>query len=155
MDNLFRGLLAGFTATVVLSALMIAKSMMGIMPDLNAIHMLAGMAHQRLRVPATASVGWALHFLIGTVAWGSLYALLERRLPGNSPVVRGILFGTGAWIMMMIAVMPMAGAGIFGLRLGLGAPVATWMLHAVYGAVLGGVYGRLTHRVQSPGLLPG
>jgi len=42
------------------------------------------------------------------------------------------------------AVMPMAGAGMFGLKLGMMAPVMTMMLHAIFGAVLGGVYKKLT-----------
>lgn len=42
---------------------------------------------------------------------------------------------------MMVMLMPMAGAGAFGLHLGLMAPVATLILHWIYGAVLGAVYG--------------
>jgi hypothetical protein len=42
---------------------------------------------------------------------------------------------------MMIVVMPMAGAGPFGLHLGLMAPLMTLMLHVIYGVVLGVVYG--------------
>ena len=50
------------------------------------------------------------------------------------------MFGIGAWLLMMIAVMPMAGAGPFGLKFGPMAPVMTLVLHAIFGAVLGGVY---------------
>jgi hypothetical protein len=42
---------------------------------------------------------------------------------------------------MMIVMMPMAGAGFFGQVLGIAAPVMTLMLHLVFGAVLGAVYG--------------
>jgi len=45
---------------------------------------------------------------------------------------------------MMIMVMPIAGAGLFGIHLGMGAPIATLVLHWVFGAVLGAVYGKLT-----------
>jgi len=41
----------------------------------------------------------------------------------------------------MFVMMPMAGAGVFGLDLGMAAPVMTLMLHLVFGAVLGAVYG--------------
>ena len=37
--------------------------------------------------------------------------------------------------------MPMAGAGFFGSQLGMMAPLATLVMHWIYGAVLGGVYG--------------
>jgi len=50
-------------------------------------------------------------------------------------------FASGAWLVMMVMLMPMAGAGAFGLQLGLMAPVATLILHWIYGAVLGAVYG--------------
>ena len=143
--NIGKGLLAGFVATVVLSALMILKAVMGMMPDMNAIKMLAHMGHGMLGLPASPLVGWIAHFLIGTVAWGILFAVLVDRVPGASPTVKGLVFGTAAWLLMMILVMPMAGAGLFGLHLGIGAPIATLVLHWAYGAVLGAVYGKLVY----------
>ena len=142
--NVGKGVIAGFAATVVLSALMVMKAKMGLMPDMNAIRMLTGMAHHFMGTPATPVIGWLLHFMIGAVAWGILFALLVNKVPGNSPTIKGIAFGTAAWLLMMVMAMPMAGAGLFGLHLGMGAPVATLMLHWVFGAVLGAVYGRLT-----------
>lgn len=50
-------------------------------------------------------------------------------------------FAAGAWFVMMVLLMPLAGAGAFGLKLGVTAPVATLILHWIYGAVLGAVYG--------------
>jgi hypothetical protein len=41
---------------------------------------------------------------------------------------------------MMIAMMPIAGAGFFGSHLGMTAPVMTLMLHIIFGFVLGAVY---------------
>jgi len=137
-------MIAGFIATVALSALMIAKMLMGLMPELNAIRMLTVMAHGMLGTPATPIVGWLLHFFIGSVLWGGLFALIGSWLPGG-PTGRGVVFGALAWVLMMVLVMPMAGAGLFGLRLGLMAPVMTLLLHLVYGAVLGFVSDRLGH----------
>ncbi len=136
-------MIAGFIATVILSALMIAKMLMGLMPELNAIRMLTAMAHGMLGTPATPIVGWLLHFFIGSVLWGGLFALIGHRLPGG-PIARGAVFGTLAWVLMMVLVMPMAGAGLFGLHLGLMAPVMTLVLHLIYGAVLGLASDRLT-----------
>ena len=48
--------------------------------------------------------------------------------------------------MMMIILMPMAGDGLFGLKLGLMAPAATLMLHMIFGAQMGWVYGALYHK---------
>jgi len=47
MMNIKAGLISGLVATVVLSILMVIKTKMGIMPELNAIKMLAGMMHVR------------------------------------------------------------------------------------------------------------
>jgi hypothetical protein len=38
--------------------------------------------------------------------------------------------------------MPMAGAGLFGMNMGVMAPMMTLVLHLIFGAVLGWVYGR-------------
>lgn len=130
-----KGMLAGLAATIVLSALMMMKQAMGIMPELNPIAMITKMSGS-----STMMMGWVGHFVIGTVLWGLLFAALDDKLSGPH-WLRGAIFATGAWLMMMVVVMPMAGAGLFGLNLGVMAPVATLMLHWIYGAVLGGVYG--------------
>ena len=135
-SNIFKGMVAGFVATVVLSALMVMKSMMGLMPDLDVIAMLS-----KMMGGSPLAIGWLAHFMIGTIIWGGLFAWLDPHLPGNSHWLKGITFGIGAWLMMMIAVMPMAGAGLFGLNFGMMAPVMTLVLHVIFGAVLGGVYG--------------
>jgi hypothetical protein len=133
-----RGMVAGLIATVVLSILMLMKQAMGIMPKLNVIAMLADMTQ------TGAAVGWIMHFVIGVVLWGGGFALLVDRLPGGSVPVKGIVFAVAAWLLMMIVVMPMAGAGFFGMSLGIMAPIATLMLHIIFGWVLGFSYHKLT-----------
>jgi Family of unknown function (DUF6789) len=141
-------MVAGLIATIVLSALMIMKSMMGLMPDLDVIAMLS-----KMMGASTPVMGWVAHFVIGAVIWGGLFASLDPHLPGGSHWLNGIIFGSGAWALMMIAVMPMAGAGLFGMNFGMMAPVMTLVLHIVFGAVLGGVYGaerpEIVHQFQS------
>lgn len=51
--------------------------------------------------------------------------------------LKGMNFGVGAWLTMMIAVVPMAGAGFFGISFG----VMTLVPHIIFGLVLGSVYG--------------
>ena len=55
------------------------------------------------------------------------------------------VLGLAAWLMMMLAVMPMAGQGLFGLNPGMVAPVMTAMLHVIFGAVMGLVYAQLAY----------
>jgi hypothetical protein len=140
MQNISAGLVAGFIATVVLSAIMVIKGMMGVMPELDVAAMIGMMMR------ASVMVGWIVHFMIGTIAWGGGFALLYDHIPGSNAVVKGIGFGVAAWVGMMIVVMPMAGAGLFGMTFGIMAPIMTLLLHIVFGAVLGGVYGMLLQR---------
>ena len=137
MTNTKRGIGAGLAATMVLSMIMVAKGMMGLMPELNVIAMLS------LMMKSAPIVGWIVHFMIGMLAWGLGFVAVSRYLPGKTDLTRGISFGVAAWAMMMLVIMPMAGAGFFGLKMGMMAPVMTLMLHVIYGAVLGYVYGKL------------
>lgn len=130
------GIAAGFAATVVLSAIMLMKQAMNIMPELDPIRTISAM------MGAPRAVGWLVHFAIGTLLWGLLFAWLSQYLPG-AMWLRGVIFAVGAWLVMIIVMMPMAGEGPFGLKMGTMAPVATLMLHCIFGAVLGVVYGSL------------
>lgn len=149
MNVYSRAMIAGFVATVVLSVLMLMKSMMGVMPGLDVIRMLTGMAHDMMGLPANPAVGWMLHFLIGTVLWGIGFALFYKVLPGGSAVVKGIGFGVLAWVLMMLIPMPMAGAGLFGMKMGMMAPVMTLVLHLIWGAALGATFGALSRSVAT------
>lgn len=131
---------AGFIATVVLSALMVMKNMMGIMPDLDIAKMISGM----MGMPVI--VGWLIHFMIGTLVYGAALALLDDHLPGNSHVMHGTILALIGWLIMMVMLMPMAGAGFFGMNMGIMAPVMTLMLHILFGAVLGWYYGHALQR---------
>jgi uncharacterized membrane protein YagU involved in acid resistance len=151
--NVKSGLTAGFVATVVLSLLMMAKQAMGLMPDLDPIAMIAGMVAKLTGGKPDPIVGWVMHFFIGTVMWGITYSIVQSKLPGG-PVARGMIFGIGAWLLMMVLVMPLAGAGFFGLAFGMGAPVATLMLHLVFGATLGIVYAKSQGAAAREDVLP-
>ncbi|MDP4034078.1 MAG: hypothetical protein Q8P60_14725 [Pseudorhodobacter sp.] len=137
MNNIVAGLVAGFVATVILSAMMVAKGMMGIMSELDVIAMLGAM------MGASAMMGWLGHFMIGTLVWGGGFAVLYALIPGNTALYKGILFGVAAWLGMMVMIMPLSGAGFFGMALGLMAPMMTLVLHIVFGAVLGTVFHML------------
>lgn len=143
MNRYVRSMAAGFIATMALSLLMLMKGAMGLMPELNPIAMLADMAHTKMGMPASLMVGWVAHFMIGTVLWGILFRLLFGWLPGRNAPLKGMFFSGLAWLMMMLLPMPMAGIGLFGMKLGVMAPVMTLMMHLIWGAVLGYTYDLL------------
>lgn len=141
MVTLVKGIIAGLVATVVLSILMVLKKQMGMLPEMDVIKMLAGMAG------GTALIGWLMHFIIGS-GYGVAYSLLHGTLPGSA-IIKGIVLGVIGWLIMMLLLMPVMGAGSFGMHFGMMAPVATLILHVIFGAVLGGTYKVLTGQVQA------
>ena len=135
MNKIASGVIAGLVATIVLSTMMIVKGKMGVMPELNIISMLAGM------MGASAIVGWLMHFMVG-LGYGVAFSQINGLLPGNY-IVKGIIIGILGWFVMMLMLMPMMGAGIFAMNMGMMAPVMTLVLHIIFGAVLGLVYKKL------------
>lgn len=132
-----KGLLAGFIATLALSALLLVKQAVGLMPSFDLIRLLT------VIFGGGAAVGWLAHFMIGTMLWGLLFPLVEDAFGPMRFWVKGMWFGVAAWLLMMVIILPLAGAGFFGARYGIGAPVLTLLLHLAYGWVLGFAYGRL------------
>ena len=138
-ESIKSGLTAGFAASAVIGTLMIIKSRLGVLPGLDPIHDIVTIADGYTGLQFPPDLGWVGHFFIGTVIWGLLYAWLRKSLPG-APIVKGLLFGALAWLVMMIVFTPLAGHRFFGLAIGWMAPVATLILHLVFGAVLGTIY---------------
>lgn len=143
-----KGFQAGLVATVGLSLLMVLKTMMGIMPELDLPKMIAGM----MGAPDSPIIGWVVHFMIGVLGYGFAMAFIAKSMTGKSFIAQGMLISFAGWLIMMVAFMPMAGAGMFGMKMGVMAPLMTLVLHLIFGAVLGWTYGRLLmsrHQIAS------
>lgn len=140
MSRVQKGVVAGFAATAVVSVVEAINMSVGhwavAFPQLLAVI---------LQSPDTPAVGWAGHLVAG-VALGALFGVLYPRLPTDTPESKGILFAVGAFVLMGLIIAPIAGAGMFFMRAGFGS--LAWMVasHAVFGIVLGSVYGRLVER---------
>ena len=80
-----------------------------------------------------------MHFMVGA-GYGITFSLINTLLPGSF-IVKGIIIGVLGWLMMMV--MPMRGAGLLAMKMGMMAPVMTLVLHIIFGAVLGLVYKKL------------
>lgn len=139
MGHIGKGLIAGLAATLVLSALMVMKSMVGLMPELDLPRMLAGM----MGSPGNTVLGWGVHLMIGIVGYGIALAVLDKHLPADSSTAHGALLALIGWFIMMLVLMPMVGAGLFALNMGAMAPMMTLVLHLIFGAMLGWTYGKL------------
>lgn len=141
--RLSRGIIAGLVATLVISMFMILRLSAGIMPWYNIVEIMNLTAQSLLGTPNSIVVGWIIHFVVGTLIWGTLFALWAPHLPGSSDTRRGLVFGLVAWLVVMITVFPLAGSGMFGMGFGLIAPISTLLGHIVFGLVLGATYGWL------------
>ena len=124
-DRIGNGIVAGFIATLALSVL-----------------------HEPVMIVAEAVgadapvTGWVFHFFVGTLLWGGIFGFAHDYLPGPS-WVRGVIFAACAALIVLVGIAPFTGAGLFGLELGMVAPVIVTLFHLAYGAILGAIYGRL------------
>lgn len=141
MSRVQKGLVAGLAATVVVSVIEAINMTVGhwavAFPQLLAVILQQG-ADQ----PA---IGWVAHLVAG-LGLGAIFGVLCPRLPTSTPESKGILFAVGAFILMGLVIAPIGGAGLFFMKAGFGT--LAWMIasHAIFGIVLGNVYGRLVAR---------
>ena len=137
VDSIERGLAAGLVATVALAIVLALKQVVGLMPQLDLVRILA----QALGFQSLA-VGWTAHFVVGVLFWGPLFVWADRKM-FFPHWINGLLFGSAVWLGVMLVIMPLAGKGAFGLGLGIATPTLTLFLHWLYGTVLGSTYGAL------------
>ena len=143
ISKIFKGILAGFAATLALTLLMMMKKMTGAMPELDPINMLATMVSEKMGVPKNLIFGWVMHFMMGAVLWGGLFAIFHKLLPTENPILKGMIFSVVPWFLMMTGAMPMSGAGLFGTNISIVVPFMTFAFHMVFGATLGKVFALL------------
>jgi hypothetical protein len=82
-------------------------------------------------------------FFIGGLLWALLYGLVaEPRLSGAG-WERGVKFALIPYLVSLAVVLPLVGGGFLGLSLGAGPLpiIGNLILHGVYGASLGALYG--------------
>lgn len=133
--NVGRTILGGFLGTLAITLLMYkAAPMMGL-PKMDIAAMLG-------QVFGGWTPGMMMHIANGVVIFPLIYTyLLFSRLPG-APAVKGLTWGVVLWVMAQLIVMPMMGAGVFGLKMGgVLSTFGSLIGHVVYGALLGWVGG--------------
>jgi hypothetical protein len=140
MSDVVKGMVAGGAATAVLSAVMLLIAAAGFEPQLELTRILMALLDAR----ADYALGWFLHFLVGSVVLGGLFAYIEPRLGADTHTKSGTLYGVITWLVVMLFFMPAIGAGYFGFQLSLFAPIIMLAQQLVYGVVLGWSYGKLS-----------
>lgn len=150
MSRFVAGLLAGTIATAVVSILMVLELTLGPGVQLSFIEALAEAFARQFDTSRNLALGWLAHLVIGTLGWGSLYALINPGSTGAS-LSRGVQFGLIIWLLMMVVLMPLAGKGLFGLENGGLFMLVALVQHLIYGIVLAHYYG---HMLEPVGVVP-
>ena len=133
--NIGRAVLGGFVGTLAITFLMyVGAPMMGL-PKMDIAAMLG-------RMLGGWSMGMTMQLINGAIIFPLIYTyLLFERLPGP-PYLKGIQWGLILWVLAQLVVMPMMGAGVFGLKMaGMMSAVGSLLGHVAYGTLLGWVGG--------------
>jgi uncharacterized membrane protein YagU involved in acid resistance len=149
MPNSWKGVIAGFVATVILSVIFVLFKTFGILPELDIVQHIDKLGSIQM------AAAWVDHFIVGTLLWGPIFTGFDATTDERRPRwQKGLIFGVIAWLAMMLIFMPVIGAGLFGWRLGLLEPVGMLVLHLIYGLVLGVVFELLDRRYPAKSILP-
>lgn len=152
-DRTPRAVVAGFSAMIVLLAVYLAGYALVHLfalaaPAASLSHQaisgwLQALVRNRLVDPAQPMLYAALGLQMALAIGGALVyaAWWEPRCAGPS-WLRGLLFGTVLWLGTLVVVLPLLGAGVFGVEIGAGPlPTYTTLLAwMAYGVVLGLAY---------------
>lgn len=142
MSNYFKGIVAGFIATVVMTILMLIKNYFGLFSELNLVEIFNNINSSYFGLPENPWGAWVAHFVIGSIVYGVIFTFFNPKLT-ESYTFNGIIIGVGAWFVLMLVVFPLIGGGFFGVILGEHARVVSLALHCIYGAVLGYSYEKI------------
>jgi hypothetical protein len=126
-----RSIAGGMAGTAVMTFMMyVVAPMMGVRMDIA--QMLGSMLGN------SWSAGLILHVINGAVIFPIVFTtVLYNRLPG-APILKGATWGVTLWILAQAVVMPMMGAGFFGLAMGGIMPAMGSLVgHLLYGGILG------------------
>ncbi|HLZ28447.1 MAG TPA: DUF6789 family protein [Chloroflexota bacterium] len=138
------GFVASITMVVAFAAAFVAMLSLGSLPLPVVGDWFRGLTSNALIDVARPNLYVAAAiFLVGGLLWALLYGLVfEARLPGPG-WQRGVLFAMIPWLFSLVVFLPLVGGGVLGMSLGAG-PLPTLgnlILHVVYGAALGAIYG--------------
>ena len=132
--NWMRAIVGGFVGTLALTFMIYQVApKMGVKMDI------AGQLGQMF---GSWTMGLVLHFILGTVVYSLIYALLAYRFLPGPPVMKGLVWGVVLWLGLQLVAMPMMGAGVLSTRAGgMKAVIGSLFAHLAYGALLGSIAG--------------
>jgi hypothetical protein len=131
---------------MVHALLMAIKHRAGILPGFEPYEDLQRLLSSVTDYSLTPPWSWLLPYVNGAVILGFVFGKLFVVLPVRTAIGKGAAFGLAAWLVMGLGFLPLAGRGLFGIRLGFGATPAALMLAMLmtYSIAMSLLYARLT-----------
>ena len=147
-DWLRDGVLSGFVATFAMTVVLtIAYGLTNVLGDENGGQLARwfwALGNNPLTERTADAVVFAiaLNLLMGLV-WALVYGRFVEPILGGPGWRKGMLFSLLPWLLSIVAFLPLMGGGFLGAGIDAGPlPVfGNLVLHLIYGAVLGAVYG--------------
>ncbi len=143
-DSALSGFVATFAMTVVLAAGYGLARVIGDEQGNQLERWFWGLSHNMITERTTDALvlGIGINLVTGLI-WAVIYGAYAEPMLNGSGWRKGITFSLVAWLLSIIVFLPIAGGGLFGSELNAGPlPVlGNLILHLIFGAVLGGVYG--------------
>jgi hypothetical protein len=141
MSRVKKGLVAAVAAMVVVSILEVINMMAGpwFTPFPHILSYMMGMENN-------VAAGWIAHIVVGTVVLGSLFGIVYPKLPTDLPATKGIAFAVAAFAALIVVILLFGNPSVFSGSDGF--MTVAWLLisNAIFGFVMGSVYGRLVDR---------
>ncbi len=130
-----KAIIGGIVGTIAMTLMMMYMApMMAGMP-MDIAGMLGGML-------GGWTMGMIAHVIMGAIIFPLVYVLIVYHFIAGPPLVRGLVFGTMLWLVAVVIVMPIAGAGVLMSNVGgMMAVIAALIGHLVYGGLLGAIAG--------------
>lgn len=101
------------------------------------------LTHNRATTAAKDSLYGALllHVAFGLL-WAGIYAYFAETALTGPGWRKGLIFSLGPWLLSVVILLPLLNGGLLGFGLGAGPLpiIGNFVLHAVYGMVLGTIY---------------
>ena len=152
MPSSWKGVIAGFVATLILSGLIVFFNATDILKELDIVEHI-----DKLGSIQRASA-WVDHFIVGALLWGPIFAAFQATTNEKYPRwLKGLMFGTITWFLMMVIFMPVIGGGwvnLFGLQLGIIGPIGMLGMNLIYGLAIGVVFDLLDKQFPTKELIP-
>ena len=141
-SRVWKSIAAGLCGSAAHTGLMALKSWARILPGFEPYSDLQVLLTSLIGSSVHPVIPWALSYFNGSVVLGFLFGQFYSRLPGHTPLIKGIVFGVGIWVVMGLTFFPVIGKGLFATDAGLGLKPTAFSLLMVltYSITLSAAY---------------